>query len=122
MYQMNANGFVRIHKTTAKKRFFENEPFTMCQNLIPGVLSENDTLVSIEVIKNWKDKALMLSPHGAWSNSKIWKGSVNETAWELMYNEWCFKNPKFKKSESRRPKYFIKKSEEKTLRDIHKPQ
>lgn len=77
--------FVAISKANAKKRFAKSEPVYLCPNNMrpDGPFSMACLILGAEYLL----KAETYRTH-----PDLWKGTVEATAWDLMYNNWAFYN------------------------------
>ena len=83
----------RITKREAFKRFCAEKPFWLCPcKLRFGFPWYPEYLLSVSSIKAWKDSARLYRPGYFHCNSELWKGTVNATAWYLMYRNWVYCN------------------------------
>lgn len=78
--------YTRITKKQAKQRFNEGKEFY----IIPCKMRINthwhsEILVNLNIIAKYKDYASWYTDHPT-----LWKGDLNSTAWDLMYNNWRF--------------------------------
>lgn len=92
------NTYTRISKAAAKKRFFTGQPiYIIGHKLRPGrPFSMGCTIDN----KAWMEQADRYDPqkqpagsiYSPTCVSSLWKGSREETAWCLMYNNWAYYN------------------------------
>lgn len=77
--------FVRISKATAKRLFAESKPIYLCPNKMrpDGPLS----MACLILGKEYLEKA-----EGYRNHPDLWKNTVEDTAWGLMFNNWSFYN------------------------------
>lgn len=81
--------FKKITCATAKKLFKEGKPFYACpRKLNPS--SPWNVAVLILSGKEWREKAERYK-----DDPKMWKGSVDKTAWELFMNNWKYYNSSY---------------------------
>lgn len=75
----------KITKAVAKKLFNEGFNIVLCPNkMMPGLPFSMGCLVSSkEYLENAKRYE---------NDKKLWKGTVEKTAWNLMYNNWSYYN------------------------------
>ena len=86
---------IRITKAIARKLFAEGKPISLCPcNMYPGGPWNMACLIGG---KEWLEKA-----EGYKSHPDLWKGTVEKTAWDLMYNNWAYYN-----SECRYAHYYV---------------
>jgi hypothetical protein len=78
----------RITKRQAKKLFSEGKVFIVCPcKMFPvGPWSVGCNIHP----KEYLEDAARYEKH-----PDLWKGSLEETAWSLMYNNWCFYNTNY---------------------------
>lgn len=77
--------FTRITKAQARKRFAKNEAIYLCpNNMRPGTPFNMACLI---YGKEYLEKA-----EGYRNHPDLWKGTLEKTAWDLMYNNWAFYN------------------------------
>jgi hypothetical protein len=85
--------YKRITKAQARKLFNEGKPLTLCPcKVLPGGEWPQQSNISEKGIAELKEKAAWYSPDGISPSTILWKGDINKTAWDLMYNEWAFYN------------------------------
>lgn len=78
--------FKRIRKPEALKRFIEGKPFYLCPCKLYPSSPWNVAYLCVSG-KEWMESA---DRHG--KESKLWEGSRERTAWQLMMNNWCYYN------------------------------
>ena len=87
--------FKRITKREARQRFADGKPFFLCPvNLRPGFPWSPHSTVAKTDIAEFKQAAENCAPNGVWGSTAggLWKGDINSTAWDFMYNAWAFYN------------------------------
>ncbi len=79
--------FKQISKATARQRFAAEQPIVLCPRILyPSYPFGSHSIINTASIQDYKVRA-------AWyCNDCVWKGSINETAWKLMYDNWCWHN------------------------------
>lgn len=83
--------FRRITKREAKRRFGDGEEIVLCPcNMIPG--GGWHVQCSVRLSEERFADAL---GYGVHKHPDLWKGTVLETAWALMYNDWAFYNTNY---------------------------
>jgi hypothetical protein len=84
----------RISKREARKHFAEGKGFILCPcNMMPGQSFDMGYYLSPEAIAEHKEQADDLyAPKGDRPAGSLWLGNINDTAWELMYDNWAFYN------------------------------
>jgi hypothetical protein len=89
----------RISKRQAFKRFVAGQKIILCPvKLRPGFPFAPQITLSPETIQAYKARAEYYSPdllHRGDSANMIWQGSIEKTAWHLMYTEWAFHNTSY---------------------------
>lgn len=82
--------FKRITKKEAQTLFAQGKPVYLnpCK-FMPSTPFNQACLI---LGKEYLDKAAEYGPKGTFPNEKLWKGTVEQTAWDLMYNNWAFYN------------------------------
>lgn len=85
------NTYTRISKRIAKLRFNAGVPFCIIGcNLVPGYpFAQHMTITSG---REWMEHADWYAPDGITPNPTLWKGTREETAWDLFYNNWAYYN------------------------------
>jgi hypothetical protein len=79
----------RITKRDAFKRFTTGKPFYMC----PCKLHPFPPFSPASLILNgqeWMERAERYRDH-----PELWKGTIEQTAWDLLYNAWAFSNANY---------------------------
>lgn len=80
--------FKRITKREAKRRFGDGETIIFCPcNFQPGGMWHVECHVRLS-----EDLFSSALRYGAQKHPDLWKGTVLETAWALLYNNWAFYN------------------------------
>jgi hypothetical protein len=85
----NATTFVRISKRAAQKLFAEgNKQFCLCPHkLRPGFpFAPHVSVCGKEYLEDAKRYE---------TNVHLWKGTIEKTAWDLMYNNWAYYNASY---------------------------
>ena len=80
----------KINQKKAKKLWFAGRPIWLCPCNI-----KQPTPAHLVTFSHWKESA-----EWAEGDESLWKGSVEETAWHLMYEHWKVYNG------SQAPHYF----------------
>ncbi|HEY6565143.1 MAG TPA: hypothetical protein VIY86_11635 [Pirellulaceae bacterium] len=80
--------FKRITKAAARKLFNAGKPIYLCPHKMRPGFPWN--MAALIFSKGWLEKATVYEKH-----PDLWKGSVEETAWDLMYNNWMFYNSNY---------------------------
>lgn len=81
----------RITKREAKRRFGDGETIVLCpSNMRAGGPWHPECSVSIS--PGYFQDALW---YGKNKHPDLWKGTVLETAWALMYNNWAYYNTSY---------------------------
>lgn len=80
--------FVKISKAEAKKRFAKSEAIFLC----PCKLAPDGPFSSAALVygKEYLEKAKLYIDHPT-----LWKGSIEATAWDLMFNNWKHYNASY---------------------------
>ena len=82
--------FKRISKQTAFRRFKAGQYFDICPcNMMPGFPWAVQCRVFPE---EHIEHAKLYAPDSSCSSPTLWKGTLEQTAWDLMYNNWAFYN------------------------------
>lgn len=80
--------FKRISKSAAKKLFNEGKGVYLCPcKMMPGTPFNMAALI---YGKEYLEKAEMYR-----NSPDLWKGTLEATAWDLMYNNWSFYNTSY---------------------------
>jgi hypothetical protein len=80
--------FTKITKAAAKKRFAANQPVYLCPcKMRPGGPFNSACLIF--------GKEYLEQAEGYRNNDILWKGNLEATAWNLMYNNWAFYNTSY---------------------------
>lgn len=96
--------FVSITKREARKLFANNTTFILCPHkLRPGFPFSPHVMVFTSTIRWWKDVAK------TYQNEREWAGNANNTAWNLMYDNWVYHNSSYETGYY--PAYYIIKKE-----------
>ena len=78
---------IRITKRQAQKRFADGKPAYLCPcKLHPFPPFSSACLI---MSTEWKERAAYYADN---HNPHLWKGSIDQTAWALMYSSWAFYN------------------------------
>jgi len=81
--------FSRISIFEARKRFTSGKAFYICPcKMRPGGGFNMACLILSG--KEWANQAEIYT-----DNPKLWKGTIEKTAWELMYNNWNHYNTSY---------------------------
>jgi len=95
--------FKRITKKHAKKLFSEGKPIYLC----PSKMNPNAYLFSpaclVFFTDDLKQSALRYKSYAEDTSDSyypkqyahLWLGSIEETAWDLMYNNWSYYNTSY---------------------------
>lgn len=78
----------KISQTQAKRIWLSGKPIYICPSNISPSMPFN--VAALTFAKEWLEKADL---HG--KSSKLWKGSREETAWQLMLNNWKYYNASY---------------------------
>ncbi len=75
----------RISKAQARKLFAADRPIYLCPHKMrpDGPFS----CACLILGKSYLENAEMYR-----NDPQLWKGTLEKTAWDLMYNNWCFYN------------------------------
>jgi hypothetical protein len=85
--------FTRISKREARKLFNENKSFVLCPvKLRPGSPWSSHCTIPTDTIKDYKVQAAWYAPDGITPSTELWEGTINNTAWTLLYDNWAFYN------------------------------
>lgn len=87
----------RITKRQAIKRFNAGLPFILCPcKMMPGFPWDLGCRVNRADIESYQEHATWYAPSIEQPNGGIcWKGTLEATAWSLLYNEWAFYNTSY---------------------------
>jgi len=109
------NTYTRISKYVAKLRFNAGKPFCIIGcNLCPGYPFALHCTVTSG--KEWMEQADRYDPEKQMADSiynptcvsSLWKGTREETAWQLFYNNWAYYNLSHsQREEGRYAAYYI---------------
>ncbi len=81
-----ATQFKRISVFEARQRFTDGKPFYLCPcKMRPGFPWNVACLAFRD--DEWKERA-----ESCRDNSKLWKDTIDKTAWALMYANWTYYN------------------------------
>lgn len=87
------SSFRRITKREARRRFAKGLPFALCPcKMMPGGPWAIHSTVYPDDIAEYKEKATWYAPDGISPSDTLWEGTVDATAWDLLYNNWAFYN------------------------------
>jgi len=79
---------IRISKARAKKLFATDKPVFLCPvKMYPDGPFSGSCLI---LGKEYLEQAERYRNH-----PDLWKGTIEETAWDLMYNNWIFYNASY---------------------------
>jgi hypothetical protein len=85
--------YQRITKQAAFKLFVEGKSITLCPcKVVPTNTFASQSTFFPESIAEWKEHAARYAPDGILPSSELWEGSIDATAWNLMYKNWAFYN------------------------------
>jgi len=86
--------FIRITKWEARRLFAKgNETIFLCPcKMHPGFPFNMALMVSG---KEWLEKAQWYKPRDDGTTSDLWKGTIEKTAWDLLYNNWNYYNTSY---------------------------
>lgn len=88
--------FKRISKREARRRFANYQPIVLSPcKMMPGFPFATHITVTAKEATEYQERAIWYSPDGISPSADLWKGNVNDTAWNLMYNNWAFFNTSF---------------------------
>lgn len=81
--------FKRITKREAFKRFVQDQPIYLCPFKMRPTACFN--MACLILGKEYLEKAKGFDPASRCLANRVWKGSVEKTAWAIMYNNWiCY--------------------------------
>lgn len=80
--------FKRISKAAARKLFNEGKGVYLCPHKMRPDTPFSEAILVFS--KEWLDRAEMYR-----DNPKLWCGTLEKTAWNLMYNNWSFYNSSY---------------------------
>lgn len=90
MHNIQVNGFTRISKAAAKRRFARGEKFVLCPvKLIPGGSFSSHCTIYPPTIAAWKEQAAFAEAN---KGQHMFENRIYETAWSMLYTEWAFYN------------------------------
>lgn len=78
----------KISQTQAKRIWLSDKPIYICPSNIAPSMPFN--VAALTFAKEWLEKADLYG-----KTSKLWKGSREETAWQLMLSNWRYYNASY---------------------------